>query len=285
MLDWQDFSLSLNNSKLKSPNIVMPNPINIYYKKLLIHGQYKLDTSIIAELQVPISYKDTYNLYFNGRNGRNGRKGKNGFGQHGANGKDGYNGEDGQNGENGLTVDIFIKSMIREKDTLLMVQILADSSLEKFVINAHGGALFIYSNGGNGGRGGLGGNGYFGLDESSNYDAGNGGNGGNGGYGGDGGNGGEIITYADSIANKFLDNILLQNNGGKSGKGGKGGNGGIGGYKTCDTGDCNTNGYNGIDGIEGRSGYSPEPINYMIPRKDIKELMEINNKKLGTTTN
>jgi len=35
-LDWHDFQLSINNSKLKSPNIVIPNPVNVYYKKLLI---------------------------------------------------------------------------------------------------------------------------------------------------------------------------------------------------------------------------------------------------------
>ena len=100
-LDWHDFQLSLNGTKLKSPNIVLPNPINIYYKNLLIKGQYKLDTSIIADLEIPVTYKDTYNLFFDGRNGKNGRKGKNGFGLHGANGNDGFNGEDGQNGENG----------------------------------------------------------------------------------------------------------------------------------------------------------------------------------------
>ena len=279
LLNINNFSLSVFNKPLSNANIAIPDIPENFHEFIPVFAKYKLDTLLTNNLNISLDYNSTYTLHFNGKNGMNGKKGLNGVGNEDYNGIDGQNGEDGLKGENGKDIKIIIKSIINNKDTLLKILVLTDSSIYRFILNTKEGRLIIHCKGGNGGDGGKGGNGSDGFDVTSNHNAGHGGNAGNGGYGGEGGNGGMVITYSDSIAYKFLDIILLQNKGGKGGIGGIGGKGGKGGYQDCGSEACNTNGYNGAQGINGAYGYSPEPFNYILPKSHIDELFEIHKKK------
>ncbi len=274
-IPFNDFYFTLPDSILNQPFIHIPDPIENFYFTYSIKGKYRLDTSIVDELIIPINYNASYTFNFDGTNGKKGRNGSNGQGHEGVHGRDGQNGEDGQKGENGKNIRILLKSIICKKDTFIKLLFITNESTQRFVLDPKGSSILLNCNGGKGGNGGRGGNGSTGTDGGYDHDAGYGGDAGNGGFGGDGGNGGSVITYADSIANKYLHLILLQNKGGNGGIAGEGGIGGSGGYQDCGAEPCNTNGYNGVPGLNGYNGYTPEPMNYIIPAKHLDELMEV----------
>lgn len=243
------------------------------------------------DVAIPIHFKGSYTVSFNGYGGSSGDTGThgrdgqdgcgklhNGDGESGQDGDNGYNGERGRNGYNGHNVNVYVSLVNFEKNNSELIKIesyypggsVITRYLERsgqITINAVGGRGGDGGDGGNGGDGGDGDDGLFERPatktdkgctaEGYGGNGGEGGNGGVGGIGGVGGDGGNVSLYFAQDAWFFKNNIQINNFGARGGTGGKAGNAGCEGEygkggRGC--GDSGTNGYRGERGRMGQNG-------------------------------
>jgi hypothetical protein len=256
---------------------IWPEKNGMTQTRLLIPSDYKepfytivLKNRCNAEsrsFHIPVIFNQVVQVVARGENGNSGYSGNTGnFGSDGRDGGAGSPGSPGRNGGAGGNIQMEIR---RYEESLFEVVVKGLWSTQTHYLDFSKGAGLVVDlqggnggEGGNGGKGGGGGDGRAGDDHEANIEPGYGGNGGRGGDGGFGGNGGRLTVYADSAAMKYLNQITLNNAGGKGGEGGEGGSGGSGGSdpnskRLIDilfTGRRGNHGPSGRDGQPGLSG-------------------------------
>lgn len=260
---WNLFDVEYNGKMIKNgvliPDSKYPFPVDFIEVKV----SYKYNPDVKTEIQIPLLYNGAYHLNFDGHGGQQGRDGNDAYGQNGRDGRGGQNGGSGGSGQNGKNVTVYLKSLVSNGSTFLLVRAESLGQVETACINVKGGRVTVSCRGGKGGNGGDGGSGACGADETKELSAGQGGNGGDGGLGGNGGNGGMVMIFGDEEALKHLHCVQIDNGGGAGGNGGDGGRSGRGGSNLNSSFLAllfGTNrGYRGNNGLQGSYGHSGNP--------------------------
>lgn len=261
-IDWSKISVSVQGGTFINGQVIpalfhdsSPN------RSIKVRISWLKKPEINDELEIPLNYRGTAVLSFDGRDGKDVRdrgmrgitQGVHMFGQ----ASSGKRGIDGISGNHGASL---IVTVTRSNDSifkqtngydLFRVHIKGtDTAIDLYTfISERSGRLQITANGGLGGDGGDGGRGSSGRDENDKKSAGAGGDGGPGGNGGNGGNGGHIRIRVAPDAEAAKNLIKAEAFGGTSGHGGRGGNPGDGGLQRN-----GTRAPSGVAGVPGEPG-------------------------------
>lgn len=272
------FTLNVNGEKQSFLNCKVPFLFEKVSKSVDVTASLSLNKSVTDSVTVPISL--TVNKVINLS------------APHGTDGRDGAvfnNGSDGTSGNNALPCSVYVDGTVVGNDTLVRCFVTNGKHTEKFIYDPFSSTVSIIANGGNGGNGGDGDSGSNGSDETEEHGATDGEPGGDGGNGGHGGNGGDVIFFADSIGDRFMDDIGVTAAGGFAGKAGIGGKGGLNGQTEDEKPKTllgsmfdillpsrARNGSDGMDGLDGVAGelYYDGPVSVQEMIKFIDELVD-----------
>lgn len=239
-----DISCTYSNGKhftvnpWRYPDILSPDSIELYQNdKLIQDGTIRIPQNLILsgnrcvvsviwknnprinDVSVfAIDFRITHNILFTAAEGSDGTDGSNASMD-----RNGFNGETGGYGADADTVFLWMYQVSESEDSIIQVHCYSKNQRHSLQIKAGEGSVRITARGGSGGKGGNGGKGGDATSGTGGY----GGLGGNGGDGGRGGRGAVVVIYCDSISEKYLPMIVIDNSGGIGGEPGNGGKGGV----------------------------------------------------------